>query len=92
MTQLIDLIKRGCRDEITRGMWSPAELDTPDKDGCTPIMHAAMLGDYHAIALLKEAGADLDLRDKEGNKAVDHAAKNGHGMAIIYLIEGGCGG
>lgn len=90
--RLFDLAEQGLINEISRGDWTPAELDERDAKGLTALMRAAIRGDYRTAAALKNCGANLDLMDDEGRKAVDLAALYGHGNVMIYLIKGGCGG
>lgn len=77
---------------ITSKHWPQAQLDALDEAGRTPLMRAAIRGDYKTAAALRAAGARLDITGPDGRKAVHLAALYGHSAVLVCLIEGGCGG
>lgn len=92
MMDLFTLIKNNDFQTIKSQNWSPDELNGLNSAGHTPLMAAAIAGNYRLVELLKSLGADPEIRDASGRKAVNYAALHGHTKVIIYLIEGGCGG
>jgi hypothetical protein len=50
-----------------------AELDSIDKNGCTPLQLATLAGRMTAARLLLEAGASITMRNKAGDTALDVA-------------------
>ena len=51
------------------------EADVRDRDGRTPLSHAAELGHPGIIKLLMKRGADQNSKDKQGQSPVDYARK-----------------
>ena len=49
-------------------------LNARDRNGCTPLMYAAMNGNTRGLILLIKKGANIEARDFEGRTAVHHAA------------------
>lgn len=86
------LADTGQWEKISAGQWTCQELDKRNSAGETPLMRAAIRGDYKVALSLKQAGATLDLKDAAGRKAVDLAALHGHSAVLASLIIGGCGG
>jgi len=50
-----------------------ASVDYPEKDGGTPLMQAAYLGDAKAFQILLNAGANINARDNYKLTVQDHA-------------------
>ncbi|KAF2077754.1 hypothetical protein CYY_000941 [Polysphondylium violaceum] len=48
-------------------------IDCRDKDGCTPLMKACLMGENQAVTRLLQYGADPSLLDNEGNSALSYA-------------------
>jgi ankyrin repeat protein len=61
------------------------------RDGLTPLMVAAMVGDAAAVRELVRKGASVAARSESGAHvtALMMAAANGHDDAVIALVEGG---
>lgn len=49
------------------------ELNAKDKNGHTPLMFAACLGNADAIIALKKRGVDLNIQNEHGDIALDYA-------------------
>ena len=68
-----------------------ADLNAPDKDGRTPVHHAAMWGEpghREVTKLLIESGADLNVPDRNGRTPLDLAAT----PQVAELLTGRGGG
>ena len=63
-----------------------AALETT-RDGMTPLMIAAALGDAAAVRALVAAGADVSSRGRAGATALMMAAANGHDDVVVALLE-----
>lgn len=59
--------------ETIKSCFSPEQINAPDDQGMTPLMHAS--GSYHLVRLqwLLDIGADPNLQDKTGQTALHHA-------------------
>src|SRR5687767_3399464 len=53
-------------------------VNSTDKDGCSPLLLAASRGQLAACLALLEAGADLTLRNQRGQDALSAAREGGH--------------
>ena len=56
----------------------PREIDTPDKQGTTPLMRAIKNGNYELIEFLIEAGANLQATDNSNDTPFHYAARLFH--------------
>jgi len=64
--------------------------DPLDPDGLTPLMHAAGLGDAHAVRQLLAAGADVHaLEPRMGATALHKAAQAGSSDVAALLLDAG---
>lgn len=68
---LFTLANRGDTNALASAI-HPGNVNTPDKWGWTPLIHAASAGHYNACVLLLDKGADASLRDKKGFTALDY--------------------
>jgi uncharacterized protein YnzC (UPF0291/DUF896 family) len=66
-----------------------ADVNTPHKDGMTPVYRAALKGHVDVIRALVEHGADVNTPDKDGRTHVFVAAWNSHVDVIRALAEHG---
>ena len=67
-----------------------ADVDAPDSNGRTPIMHAVgkgIAGDVGAVAALLEAGADLNILDSEGSTAADIAVLRKRDDEMLKMLS-----
>ncbi|XP_046579895.1 serine/threonine-protein phosphatase 6 regulatory ankyrin repeat subunit C-like [Haliotis rubra] len=62
-------------------------LNTPDKEGLTPLHMAAITGNSNLLRLLLKKGANLTCRDQEGHTVVHWATVTGHTECLEILIE-----
>jgi ankyrin repeat protein len=62
---------------------------TLDREGRSPLHHAALEGDVDQIARLLEAGERATLADTSGYTPLHFAAQQGHSDAIAALITAG---
>ncbi|MEM7736931.1 MAG: ankyrin repeat domain-containing protein [Deinococcota bacterium] len=67
------------------------EIDEPRKNhfvnGETPLMQAALLGNFDTVQLLVEAGADVSTKNAIGFSAIRVAARLGHTDIKNYLLN-----
>ena len=61
------------------------EIDTPDAEGLTPLLIAALHGNVLAAEALIEAGAEKDLVDLDGMSVVHAAVESGAHQLVRYL-------
>jgi ankyrin repeat protein len=73
------------RKMLTRG----ADVNGRDRDGMTPLMHAALQGSSELIQLLLDKGAVVNLTDTFGVTALMQAAWAGHTEVLETLMTQG---
>ena len=66
-----------------------ADLTAVDICGRTPMMHAAMRGDFELVNTYLHAEAKVDVRDKHGDTALHLAATHDHALVIAALHDAG---
>jgi hypothetical protein len=64
-----------------------ADINTKDKTGNTPLMHAVINWQYDAIRMLVENGADLSIKDNYGLTVIDKAKFRGL-TSVASFLEG----
>lgn len=70
------LIAQGLHDEERFSIRSKGTaVDSPDENGRTPLMEAALWGRVSAVVRLLADGANASLRDLDGRTAADYAAE-----------------
>ena len=75
------------RPEVVEYLLSKgSKLDTPDKNGSTPLMAAAQQGHEQIVRILISAGADPLLRTHLGETARDMIRRNSYSTTIEYLL------
>ena len=62
---------------------SPAKIDTPNEEGCTPLMIASRNGHKNIVEVLINKRTDANKVDKSGSTALHLAAEGGH----IDIVE-----
>jgi hypothetical protein len=65
----------------------PADVNISDKQGVTPLMHAAMYGHRQIAALLLAAGADAGSKDISGRTAVEIAIESDE-SSLVDMLQG----
>ncbi|WP_341817802.1 ankyrin repeat domain-containing protein [Wolbachia endosymbiont (group A) of Pherbina coryleti] len=65
--------------------------NTRDKNGMTPLHHAAANGDVKTAKYLIDDGANVDAQDKDGLTPLHYAATYGYVEIAEYLIDNGAG-
>ncbi|WP_143532744.1 ankyrin repeat domain-containing protein [Saccharothrix sp. ALI-22-I] len=68
-----------------------ADANHKNRDGVTPLVRAAMSGQWRVVEALLHAGARLDERDVDGRTALHHAVSSGHPEVAARLLAGGAG-
>jgi serine/threonine-protein phosphatase 6 regulatory ankyrin repeat subunit B len=68
---------------IARG----ADVNLPNKDGQTPLMHCELARGVALAKALVAHGAKIDIRDNSGETALHHAAEQGDEQMMSFLIE-----
>ncbi len=67
-----------------------SDVNSYDKNGWTPLMHAAQAGAVNIVRALIEKGANLNAQDQNGNTALMHASgASPHADVVRILIEKG---
>jgi ankyrin repeat protein len=64
---------------------APDLIDETDKDGFTPLMHAAAHSNENCISALLGRGANRSARDNQGRTAADIAQEAGHLQTVTLL-------
>ncbi len=68
---------------------SETDVDSPDKEGWTPLHHAANDGDAATAQELIVNGADVKAADDSGDTPLDLAAASGHPEVVSILLDHG---
>lgn len=68
---------------------SSFNIETPNRDGQTPLLYAADRGLESVVRVLLDAGAYIEARDDDFRTPLIRAAENGHENVVKILIEGG---
>eukprot|EP01083_Nonionella_stella_P298010 1011776_1 len=66
----------------------PEEIDTPNKDGKTPLHLACTVGDENIVQLLVGLGAKATV-DKDGLQPVEYAVIEGHSKIVEMMASHG---
>ena len=66
-----------------------ADLSIVDICGRTPMMHAAMRGDFELVNTYIHADCKVDVRDTHGDTALHLAATNDHALVVAALHDAG---
>lgn len=81
---LITAVNSGKIKTVSALLAAGAEVNTPDAEGNTALMHAVVNGHYAMVKLLLEHGADPALTNHAGRRAADGTAHS----TILELLEG----
>lgn len=81
---LITAVNSGKVKAVSALLAAGAEVNAPDAEGNTALMHAVVNGHYAMVKLLLEQGADPALTNRAGRRAADGTAHS----AILELLEG----
>lgn len=73
-------------DEIAQ---NPADINSTDAMGRTPLAWAAARGDTRAVVTLLGHGADSNIMDVQLSGPLSNAAAQGHTVAVRLLLEAG---
>jgi subtilisin family serine protease len=82
---LLDAAAKGDAPRIVLAL-SEAPADTRDKEGRTPLMLAAKVGDFESVRRLLWGGANAALKDNQGKMARDFLDPEGEAYAPLTLI------
>ena len=63
------------------------DVNATTKEGVTPLIYAAKIGDVDLVRLLLNKKANKEIIDKRGRNALDYAQLNNH-LTIVKLLEG----
>ena len=63
------------------------DVNATTKEGVTPLIYAAKIGDVDLVRLLLTKKANKEIIDKRGRNALDYAQLNSH-LTIVKLLEG----
>ena len=86
---LLSTAKAGVSKKIEDLLSRGAKVNVRDKNGTTPLMHAAARGNLKAVETLSRLGANMDLMDNQEMTALDYAIDNGRIITAVYLRSQG---
>lgn len=66
---------------------SPDLVNVADRNGMTPLIHAAAAGDLHIVKWLLDHKADVDARGKRGSCSLHYALVNKHERLVRELLD-----
>jgi len=87
--ELFDAVKEGDIAKVKNLLIRGANVNAKDKDGRTPLHHAATIGHVEIARFLLERGANVNAKDKDGRTPLHHAATIGHVEIARFLLERG---
>ena len=73
-------------DTVQALIASGTDVNIADRDGMTPLHHAANEGSNKVVAVLLKAGADFTLEDDEGDTPLILAVADGHVDVVHQLL------
>lgn len=79
----------GCAQVATKAMAAGASLDARDREGGTPLTHAARMGRVALVAIMLDHGAAIDHRDIKGSTPLLVAIEKNRPDVVQLLIERG---
>jgi ankyrin repeat protein len=88
-TQLLDAVKAGDRAAVRALLKNPAEVNTPEADGTTPLQWAVRADDIEMARLLLNAGANAKAANRYGVTPLSLAATNANPVMIDALLKAG---
>ena len=68
-------------------LYAEENINTPDKDGVTPLMQAAYNGNIARVKELLAANAEVNTKSNNGYTALMTAADSGHADCVTMLLE-----
>lgn len=74
---------------LTHLLNAGAELEATDRQGNTPLHHAAESGNHAVAEFLVKAGANMDARNSQRNTPLHCASVPGHEAVVSYLLRAG---
>lgn len=83
-TQKIVSAILGSTDNVNRTL-----VNTKDNYSRTPLMYAAMTGNFLVIEELLKAGANINMQDENGMTALHHAIQEGYSVIVEDLLLAG---
>nr|WP_133138292.1 ankyrin repeat domain-containing protein [Legionella tucsonensis] len=86
-TLLLSAVKARNVELINKLIEKGVNLNTPNKQGLTPLMLACRHGFDEIVQILLENGANTDLTDKKGNSALHHACIEGYTNIAQQIIS-----
>jgi ankyrin repeat protein len=87
--ELVDAVKRGCEQTVSRLIKHKVTIYFSDWNGDTPLIIAARNGHDGVVSLLTQTTRCIkSLSNKLGETAMIAAAKNGHANVVRLLIDG----
>lgn len=87
--ELIGSVDKNDSAGISKLLADGADVNARDREGMTPLMHAALLGNQDLVDLLLSKGAKVNLADNFGVTALMQAAWAGHSQIVQALISAG---
>jgi len=87
--QMIRAVSNGNTVRINKLLQRGVDVNVEDKDGWTPMHHAAKFGQLDAIKLLEKEGGDINAKDKKGNTVMHIAGLHLNFNVLRWLMEQG---
>ena len=85
---LIQACRAGDVDMVQLLLCAGASIDTPDRMGRTPLMHAVKEKQPAVVATLLRVGAQVEITDRNGASALSMAIDSGHVSVMQSLVQG----
>jgi ankyrin repeat protein len=87
--RLLDAVKAGNREAVTRVLAGGADVNAADADGTTPLHHAAASADADLVALLIKSGANVRAVNRYGVTPLTPACTTGDEKVLQLLLNAG---
>jgi hypothetical protein len=85
-TFLTQAARLGREEIVSLLIASGADVNMPDGDNMSPLLHASGSGHSRVVDMLLKAGADVNDRSKWGDSALGLARKGKH-VAVVSILE-----
>ena len=87
--RLLDALKAGDRNAVRLLARNPAEINSAEADGTTPLHWAVRADDLDTVRVLLDGGANARAANRYGVTPLTLAATNGNAAIIVLLLNAG---